>query len=475
MTRTSISYTSNHPTSCRGACQLFIFAIASSLFAVHSLLVLLLVSATCILSIAEEVGVTTIGGANVVGGDSQQPPFEGAVSLSKSKYHHGHHHSRATPRYHRINRSLQPFHHQHYMNTTSTVAAIKSSVAGANLSAVVSDQVIQRKKVRLRQYLKSLRNKQTKRVILGQQGNHEDTDLSSSYASGFDFVYDELADFFNSERHVGYIGVDIGELGYSPTEFALQDILRFGLSGHIVTAVFCPRNPWTGGDSWDRRDVNITDILPRGSRRPQWLAYLNTIADVLQEASNQGIIVLIRYLQEMNGDWFWWCNLSKAHFKALYRDIHRHFTNRRGLKNLLHIYSPNNKYDTSVKPYRFYFPGKRFVDIVGVDVYEDCFDNKPFEIYEYSSLVSLAGNKPVIIAEIGPQSEDTLFWYWNYADAFGLYPEVVMALAWNDWSYEGDGNWIMKSIRGNHPDGVLWHETVIAKEELPASLFANTL
>jgi len=134
MTRTSISYISNRPTSRRGACQRFLFATASSLFAVHSLLVLLLVSATCILSIAEEqVGVATIGGANVVGGDSSPAAFEGAVSLSKSKYHHGHNHSHATPRSHRVNRSLQPFHHQHYMNTTSrsTNATIKSAV-GAN-------------------------------------------------------------------------------------------------------------------------------------------------------------------------------------------------------------------------------------------------------------------------------------------------------------------------------------------------------
>jgi hypothetical protein len=359
----------------------------------------------------------------------------------------------------------------------NTTAIIKDGVgATKNASGVVSDQVILKKKARLRQYLKGLRNKQTKRVILGQQGNHNKTDLSSSYATGFDFVYDELYSlFFNNERHVGFIGADIGELGYSPPELALEDILRFGLSGHIVTAIFHPRNPWTGGDSWDLRNVNIPDILPKGSRRAQWLAYLNSIADVLQEASNNGIIVLIRYLQEMNGDWFWWCNLSKKHYRDLYRDIHRHFTKRRGLKNLLHIYSPNNRYNAEVKSYQFYFPGKKFVDIVGVDVYEDCFEDKPFEIYEYSQLVSLAGNKPLIIAEIGPKDENILFWYWNYADAFALYPEVVMALAWNDWSYNADGIWVMKSLRGNHPDGVLWHDTVIAKEELPGNLFENTL
>lgn len=400
-----------------------------------------------------------------------------ALSMSKHQQHllhQGGGHS-GTSRAQSIHRSVQELlvENTHLASNSTTTS---SSVVGADPTApIVSNQVILKKKARLRRYLKSLRNKQTKRVILGQQGNHEDTDLSSSYATGFDFVYDELAAFFDNERHVGYIGVDIGELGYSPPELALEDILRFGLNGHIVTAVFCPRNPWTGGDSWDLSDVNIPDILPKGSRRSQWLAYLNTIADVLEEASNQGIIILIRYLQEMNGDWFWWCNLSQAHYKALYRDIHKHFTKRRGLKNLLHIYSPNNRYNSSVKSYRFYFPGKKFVDIIGVDVYEDCFEDQPFEIYEYSSLVSLAGNKPLIIAEIGPKSEETLFWYWNYADAFALYPEVVMALAWNDWSYEGDGNWIMKSIRGNHPDGVLWHETVIAKEELPASLFANTL
>lgn len=373
------------------------------------------------------------------------------------------------------NKHQQQEHLDQYDSSASIHRSLDSVQNISSTGAVVSDQIILKKKARLRQYLKSLRNKQTKRVILGQQGNHNDTDLSSSYATGFDFVYDELAALFDNERHVGFIGVDIGELGYSPPNLALQDILRFGLSGHIVTAMFHPRNPWTGGDSWDLSDVNVPDILPNGSRRSQWLAYLNTIADVLQEASNQGIIILIRYLQEMNGYWFWWCNLSKAHYKALYRDVHKHFTKRRGLKNLLFVYSPGNAYSNEIKPYAFYFPGKKFVDMIGVTVYEDCYQGDPLEIYEYSSLVSLAGNKPLFIAELGPQTEDTLFWYWDYADGFALYPEVVMAMAYNDWSYEGDGNWVMKSIRGNHPDGVLWHDTVIVKEELPASLFANSL
>jgi hypothetical protein len=386
---------------------------------------------------------------------------------------------------------IHPFSDNESTTTTSSITSAPNGTSSTrhhqqhphkkNRKLVISNQIILKKKARLLTFLKNLRGRSSKRVILGQQGNHADTDLSSSYATGFDFVYHELGEFFDNERHVGYVGVDIGELGYSKPSLALQDIKFFGTKKHIVSAVFFPRNPWTGGDSWDRRQVNIADILPNGSKRAQWLSYLNTIAAVLRGASNNGIIVLIRYLNEMNGDWFWWHELTKSEFKKLYIDIHTHFTKRKGLKNLLHVYAPGNRYNSSVKPYSFYYPGAKFVDIIGLSVYEDCFQNKPFEIYEYSQILSLAGEKPLILAELGPLSEknpfddEGLFWYWDYAESFQKYPEVVMALVWNDWSYEGDGNWIFRSIRGNHPDGVLHHPLILAKEDLPPFLFRNAL
>jgi hypothetical protein len=85
-----------------------------------------------------------------------------------------------------INRSLQLF----TSTSNSASATEKDDVAVGTTSprAVVSDQIILKKKARLRRFLKNLRNKPTKRVILGQQGNHNNTDLSSSYATGFDFV-----------------------------------------------------------------------------------------------------------------------------------------------------------------------------------------------------------------------------------------------------------------------------------------------
>lgn len=133
----------------------------------------------------------------------------------------------------------------------------------------------------------------------------------TGFVTGFDFVYSDLALKFDNVRHVGYVGVDIGCLGgYCSTQEASEDIISFGGHGHFVGAIMCPKNPWTGGDCWDRGQVNINDLLVGGSKRSAWLTYLESIAGVLQNARSSGIVVLFRPLHEMVRNSIRSCNVA---------------------------------------------------------------------------------------------------------------------------------------------------------------------
>jgi mannan endo-1,4-beta-mannosidase len=91
---------------------------------------------------------------------------------------------------------------------------------------------------------------------------------------------------------------------------------------------------------------------------------MDAIAVELKKFQAQDIPVLWRPLHEAAGAWFWWGAKGPAPFKELWQLMHDRFTNHHQLHNLIWVYTaePN-------KPE--WYPGDAFVDIVGIDIYEN--------------------------------------------------------------------------------------------------------
>ncbi|MFJ6391814.1 glycoside hydrolase family 26 protein [Streptomyces sp. NPDC091972] len=126
-----------------------------------------------------------------------------------------------------------------------------------------------------------------------------------------------------------------------------------------------------------------------GARDPGWFGRVVTegttehrallhdlafLADHLGYLADRGVPVLLRPYHEMNtvpGRGFWWAGQDPAAFHRLWRLTYDYLVNRRGLHHLIFVWSPNSWDGGYGRDPRPYYPGGRFVDVVGVDDYSD--------------------------------------------------------------------------------------------------------
>ncbi|MBO4252997.1 glycoside hydrolase family 26 protein [Streptomyces griseorubiginosus] len=116
-------------------------------------------------------------------------------------------------------------------------------------------------------------------------------------------------------------------------------------------------------------------VVTEGTAEHQALLHdLAFLADHLGYLADQGVPVLLRPYHEMNsapGHGFWWAGQDPAAYHRLWRLTHDFLVNRRGLHNLIFVWSANSWGSGHGRPPREYYPGGDYVDVVGVDAYSD--------------------------------------------------------------------------------------------------------
>ncbi|MFD8388547.1 glycoside hydrolase family 26 protein [Streptomyces sp. NPDC059680] len=131
---------------------------------------------------------------------------------------------------------------------------------------------------------------------------------------------------------------------------------------------------------------------------------LGYLADHLGYLAGRGVPVLLRPYHEMNtapGHGFWWAGQDPSAYRRLWRLTYDFLVRRRGLHNLVFVWSPNSWDGTYGRPPKTYYPGGRYVDVVGVDDYSGS-PSRPFgdggwtEVW-YRGLEEYA--RPRIVAE----------------------------------------------------------------------------
>ena len=152
-------------------------------------------------------------------------------------------------------------------------------------------------------------------------------------------------------------------------------------------------------------DQQFKDVLTPGTKLYEhWCAQVDTIAHYLKQLQDAHVPILWRPYHEMNGDWFWWGGRrGKYGTAALYRQIFDRLVNIHKLNNLIWIWSVDRPAILERK-FSFYYPGNKYIDIVGLDVYGSDFNQS-----YYDSLVVLSKGKPLVLAEVGnPPTLDIL-------------------------------------------------------------------
>ena len=243
----------------------------------------------------------------------------------------------------------------------------------------------------------------------------------------------DLTDFFGPNRHDAEL-------------FPL--LISHAAQGGLIGLSFHAHNPFTGGDAYDTKSVDLPQLAdPTNPQTPagaRWKAELDRIADVMQQFAAVDAVVLFRPLHESNGFWFWWGEKDPGparpvDFRNTWQGMFRYLTTNRGLHNLLWVYSAGRDFGGALlDPTRLY-PGNDLVDLVGLDIYDDDLSDAAPGEPGYAAMLALG--KPFGITEYGAQGSEDDF-HPGHDGAVHLpndkvirlikdrYPRTVLASAW---------------------------------------------
>ncbi|XP_014289364.1 mannan endo-1,4-beta-mannosidase-like [Halyomorpha halys] len=240
-----------------------------------------------------------------------------------------------------------------------------------------------------------------------------------------------------------------------------SQIVDYAKKKGIITLSHHFPNPVYAGNRVPGNNINNNDyasILQDGTpARNRWWNMMEKIAKGLQAYKDQGITILYRPFHEVNGDWFWWSALPdqtqngerQRLFKLLWQDLFN-FMKNKGLDNLLWVYSP----DQSREYKKDFYPGDKFVDIVGLDWYTE--DPNSY-VNGYDEMISLG--KPFAFAEVGPygKSQGHFDFELFIKNIVSRYPKAVFFMPWNG---------ITSPLKNKNIWGVYNNPKVVNLEEL---------
>ena len=154
-------------------------------------------------------------------------------------------------------------------------------------------------------------------------------------------------------------------------------------------------NPrWWGGFYTRNTDFDIAKVMD--GKDPEGKKLLDRdiaeIAKQLNKLEDEGVPVLWRPLHEASGGWFWWGAKGADAYKKLWVYLYEQLTDVYGCDNLIWVYNGQNA---------DWYPGDKYVDIIGEDIYTDKHNYQP-QTSKFAEAVEYSGkNKIVALTENG--------------------------------------------------------------------------
>lgn len=300
------------------------------------------------------------------------------------------------------------------------------------------------------EYFQSLEGRSGKRLLSGQFSNFGDR-----------ANLHQLSDIHDKTGHWPAIfGTDYAGRGGVSTEAPNQAAIEYWQHGGLVTLSTHLYNPTGSNGAFSGlrdKDVDLNALLATNTQaHARWMHELDQIAGGLQQLKSNGVVVLWRPFHEMNGNWFWWDGKDPETFKKLWRQMFDYFTQTKDLDNLLWVYAPNQGRNAAV-----YYPGDRYVDLVGLDAYSDFVDIK--HIHGYAEVARLP--KPFGFTEFGPHGPSDPpgdYDYQRFLEGVKAnFPRTVFFMSWN-------AKWGLAS--NTNVTEMLNNSWIINREDLPKNL-----
>jgi mannan endo-1,4-beta-mannosidase len=262
-----------------------------------------------------------------------------------------------------------------------------------------------------------------------------------------------------------------------------QPLIDYFNQGGLVFLMVTFKNPWNNSYAGDTTNAgNLNDIITPGHpANIQFKDYLVSVAAGISQLQDSGITVIFRPFQEQNGSWFWWGSRSATlpatgDFIALWQYTFDYLTTTKQLHNILWLFCPSikgpNVMNPSFQSELHFYPGNNYVDIIGLDQYNDTLD---MSTTAYSDL--LATGKPLGLAEFGPEKTSVtnhpfVYDYTTLIDQIRTkFPAFCFWASWNH--FKSGANWIYYSMSTqNNIDSLLHDPWVVNRDDIN---FSNCL
>ncbi|MGQ8335521.1 glycosyl hydrolase [Sunxiuqinia sp. A32] len=304
--------------------------------------------------------------------------------------------------------------------------------------------------IEARQLLGFLYSIQGKYTLTGQHNFVSDFDrynsrvheITGKYSVvwGSDFSFNALGDNIRKFQHCGPMNLSVPFDSCYVNGLSTEE-LRQGLvdeaieqydKGRIITLMWHCCFPTEGDDcignsiwTWQNApsDSVWNELVTEGTElNNQWKHQMDGVAKYLKQLKDANVPVLWRPYHEMNGVWFWWCNKPGDNgFKKLWIMTYDYLTEHHELNNLLWVWNtnaPRNIPGDEAGPYKDFFPGVEYVDVLAADVYHGDYQQS-----HHDDLYTLGGGKLVTLGEVGSlpsveqfnnQTNWSWFMVWGY-------------------------------------------------------------
>ncbi|WP_267393653.1 glycosyl hydrolase [Sphingomonas sp. GC_Shp_1] len=171
----------------------------------------------------------------------------------------------------------------------------------------------------------------------------------------------------------------------------------------------------TGYDN-AKKDFDVARaLIPGTAQNVLMREQMAHVGDLLTVLRDRRVPVLWRPFHEFSGDWFWWGKHGPDAFIALWRMMYDYFVGVRRLNNLIWVLGwAGQNVD------RAYYPGRRYVDVAGADLYVEDHGNLSRMFGQVKAIVGdsvpicLHENGPIPDPQgLGPQADWLWFMTWH--------------------------------------------------------------
>lgn len=220
--------------------------------------------------------------------------------------------------------------------------------------------------------------------------------------------------------------------------------------GGIVTLSWHLNNPLTGKTAWDPAEGTVASILPGGEKNELYKSWLDKVANfivTLKDKNGVPIPVILRLFHELNGNWFWWGkdHCTPEQFKELWHFTISYLRDTKNIHQLLYAY--NTDRFSSKEDYLIKYPGNKWVDVLGFDIYQrkaGAEGNAEF-IHSADTMLTMLTeiaserNKIPALTEFGFGKVPDSTWWTNVLYRALGHHKISYALAWRNAGFKPSG------------------------------------